>query len=120
MTAARKTEQALKISASWTPGPVEAAGVSKGLWGQKTPLLIRGGRMTVNAAIAIDMTDPMQAARVAERVKELRKELEATGTVHSFVTQAGAVPAGTAERLLTPEEEADVKDYGTDDERATK
>lgn len=108
MTAARKTEQAIKISASWTPGPVEAAGISKGLWGQKTPLLIRGGRITVNAAIAIDMTDPAQAARVAARVQELKRELEATGILHSFTTQAGAVPAGTAEQLpAEAEAEAD-------------
>lgn len=61
--------------------------------------------MTINAAIAIDMTDPAQAGRVAARVSELRKELEATGTVHSFTTQAGSVPAGEAEQL--PEEAFD-------------
>lgn len=97
--ARRKTEQAIKISATWTPGANEADTVARGIWGQKTPLSIRGGRMTVNAAIHLDMSDPHNAVRVSERVAELRKELEATGTVHSFVASAGAVPAGEAEKL---------------------
>ena len=100
--ARRKTEQAIKISASWTPGEDAALGMARMEFGKESPLRIRGGRLTINAAIAIDMTDPAQAARVAARVAELRKELEAIGTVHSFSTVAGAVPAGEAEQL--PEE----------------
>lgn len=95
----RKTEQAIKVSASWTPSETAAAIINRWTFGEASPLRVRGGRLTINAAIAIDMTDPAQAARVAERVAELKRELEATGTIHSFVTQAGAVPAGTAERL---------------------
>ncbi len=98
----RKTEQAIKIAASWTPHDDTGAVIAAHVFGANSPLRIRGGRITINAAIAIDMTDPAQAARVAARVSELRKELEATGNVHSFATQAGSVPAGTAERL--PEE----------------
>lgn len=97
--ARRKTEQAVKISASWTPGQDATHKIEDKVFGRGSPLCIRGGRMTVNAAIAIDMTDPMQAARVAARVAELRKELEAIGTVHSFTTQAGSVPVGEAEQL---------------------
>lgn len=100
--ARRKTEQAVKISASWTPNKNVAGDMSDDTFGVASPLRIRGGRLTINAAIAIDMTDPANAARVAARVAELRKELEATGTVHSFSTVAGAVPAGEAEQL--PEE----------------
>ncbi len=98
----RKTEQAVKISASWTPSEMAGRAIRSAVFGGASPLFVRGGRMTINAAIALDMTDPAQAARVAARVQELRKELEATGTVHSFTTQAGSVQAGTAERL--PEE----------------
>lgn len=117
-TPRRKTEQAIKISATWTPGTVEAHGVSMAMWGQKTPLRIRGGRLTINASVLLDLSVSGSAARVEARIAELRKELEATGTVHNFVTQAGAVPAGTAERLpvtktpggsddlVDPEEEA--------------
>lgn len=105
--ARRKTEQAIKISASWTPSEMAGRAIRSAVFGSATPLTVRGGRLTINAAIAIDMTDPAQAARVAARVAELRKELEAVGTVHSFTTVAGAVPAGEAEQLPQPEEAVD-------------
>lgn len=98
----RKTEQAIKISASWTPNETTTAIMGKWAFGERSPLRIRGGRITVNAAIHLDLTDPAQAGRVAMRVVELRRELDDTGTVHSFTTQAGAVPAGSAERLPEP------------------
>ena len=97
--ARRKTTQAIKVSASWTPSENAALNFNASAFGKASPLRIRGGRLTINAAIAIDMTDPAQAARVAARVAELRKELEATGTVHSFTAVAGAVPVGEAEKL---------------------
>ena len=95
----RKTEQAMKISASWTPDEQAASGIAAETFGVRSPLRIIGGRLTLNAAIALDMTDPAQAARVAARVKELHRELEAIGTLHSFTVAAGAVPVGEAERL---------------------
>ena len=95
----RKTEQAIKVSASWMPSEMGARAIRSAVFGANSPLGIRGGRLSISAAIAIDMTDPAKAARVAARVTELRKELEATGTVHSFTTQAGAVPVGEAEQL---------------------
>lgn len=104
---ARKTEQAIKVSASWTPSETAAAIITRWTFGEASPLRVRGGRLTINAAILLDMTDPAQAARVAARVAELKRELEAIGTVHTFITQAGAVPAGTAERL------PDLHDGGT-------
>lgn len=97
--ARRRTEQAIKVSASWTPGDNAATAIARQIFGKASPLRIRGGRLTINAAVALDMTDPAQAARAAARVAELRKELEATGTVHSFTAVAGAVPAGEAEKL---------------------
>ena len=103
--ARRKTEQAFKVSASWTPGDNAATAIARQFFGKASPLRIRGGRMTINAAVALDMTDPAQAARAAARVAELRNELEATGTIHSFTTIMGAVPVGEAEKL--PEVAAD-------------
>ncbi len=100
--AGRKTEQAIKISATWTPDERTAGSMAEMCFGTMSPLMIRGGRLTINAAIAIDMTDPMQAARAAARVAELRQELSAIGELHTFSTQAGSVPAGTAERLPDP------------------
>jgi hypothetical protein len=102
MMTGRKTEQAIKISASWTPNEETAKAMRKVVFGKNSPLHIRGGQLTLNAAIAIDMTDPAQAGRVAERVLELKKELLATGTLHRFSTQAGSVAAGTAEKLPAP------------------
>jgi hypothetical protein len=96
---AKKTEQAIKVSATWTPDAQAASGMSAELFGVRSPLSIRGGRLTINAAIATDHADPVLAARVAGRIAELRKELEAIGTVHSFTTQAGAVLVGVAEHL---------------------
>lgn len=105
--ARRKTEQAIKISASWTPGDIAARMIRGGIFGGSSPLTVRGGRLTINAAIAIDMTDPAQAVRAAERVAELRRELEVIGTVHSFTATAGAVPLGEAERLPVVQEDAE-------------
>ena len=98
----RKTEQAIKVSASWTPGTETAALMEEAAFGIKSPMMIRGGRVTINAAIMTDHADPAHAVRVANRIAELRRELEATGTVHDFKTHAGSVPAGTAERLPDP------------------
>lgn len=95
----RKTEQAIKISASWTPTGETAAKMAAQVFGDKTPLAFIGGRLSVNAHIAADMADPASMVRVSERVAELKQELASTGILHSFITQAGAVPAGKAERL---------------------
>lgn len=95
----RKTEQAIKISASWTPIGEVAAKMAAQVFGDKTPLAFIGGRLSVNAHIAADMADPASMVRVSERVAELKQELAGTGILHSFITQAGAVPAGKAERL---------------------
>jgi hypothetical protein len=96
---ARKTEQAIKVSATWTPNERECLQFAAAAFGSNTPLVIRGGRLTINAAILTDHANPELAALVAQRIAVLRRELEATGTVHAFSTQAGAVPVGTAERL---------------------
>jgi hypothetical protein len=97
--AERKTEQAIKISATWTPDEHMAERLGATAFGERSPLRLRGGCLTINAAILLDLTDPAQAARVAMRVVELRRELEDCGTVHTFTTQAGAVPLGMAEYI---------------------
>ena len=101
----KKTETAWKVSASWTPGADASAIMARWAFGEASPMKIMGGRITINAAILLDITDPDQAARAAARVKELRAELDATGTVHRFTAAAGAVPAGAAERLPVQAEE---------------
>lgn len=104
---ARKTTQALKISASWTP--TEEAGImlARTMFGAATPLRFDGGRIMVKAAIKLDLSDPAMATQVAARAAELRNELEATGKVHSFNTQAGAVPTELVEVLPAYSKETD-------------
>ena len=97
----RKTVQATKISASWTPSSSTAAAMEAIAFGAGK-LSISGGRLHVTGAVAIDMADPDQAARVAARVKDYRTTLEALGTVHSFIVRTGAVPAGEVEYLPDP------------------
>lgn len=101
----RKTEAAIKISASWTPGDMAARAIRSGTFGDKSPLSIRGGRLTINAAIAIGDGKGDKVIRAYARADELEAELAAIGTVHSFNRQPGAVPAGEAEQL--PEDPTD-------------
>lgn len=102
MTTPRKTVQAIKISASWSPDPKTAAAMAKAAFPGE-PLRIEGGRTLVRHAIATDMTDPEHVVRVSQRIKQISDTLNATGTVHSFTTVAGSVPAEIAEHLPTPE-----------------
>ena len=104
MTTPRKTVQAIKISASWTPNPETAAAMAAAAFpGQ--PLRIEGGRTLVRHAIATDMTDPEHVVRVAQRIKRINDELRSTGTIHTLTTSAGSVPAEVAEHLPNPEPE---------------
>lgn len=103
----RKTIQAIKVSATWTPGQMEAIAVSRTVFGQATPLHIRGGRLTINAAISIGDGSPDQVVRAYARAEELKNELEAHGTVHSFNTQAGAAPTEQVEVLPALPKESD-------------
>lgn len=97
--APRKTIQALKISASWTPNEAEGINLSRHLFGAATPFRFDGGRILVKAAIKLDLSDPINATHVAARAAELRAELAAHGTIHSFTTQAGAAPIEMVETL---------------------
>lgn len=98
---AKRTEQALKVSASWTPDEETAEHIMAGVFGERTPLTLRGGRLTINAAVACDFAVAGQAASAEKRVQELRKELEARGKLHGFSVAAGAVPVGEAEPAIT-------------------
>jgi hypothetical protein len=101
----RKTEPAIKISASWTPSEAAASELSGKAFGKISPLRIRGGRLTINAAISMGDGKPASVIRAYERVEELRRELEDVGTVHSFSSGPGAVPVGEAEKLPDPEQD---------------
>lgn len=97
----KKTTQAIKISASFTPDPDTAARMVAAAFpnGGAKGVRFEGGRIGVRHAIAIDMRDPHQAARVAARVKQIEESLDTHGVVHSFVTQAGAAPIDAVETL---------------------
>lgn len=95
----RKTTQAIKIAATLTPNAKTAEAIAATIFGKASPLFVRGGRLTINAAVALDLTKPGSAARVEARVQELRREMDEIGKLHTFSTQAGAVPEGQAEVL---------------------
>lgn len=100
----RRSEQAVKISATITPKPDTARKIGEAIFGAASPLFVRGGRLTINAAVAFDLTKPGSAARAEARVLELKTELDAVAEIHSFTTAAGAVQAGSAEVLPEPAE----------------
>ena len=77
----RKTTQALKISASWTPTEEVGIRLARSTFGAATPLRFDGGRIVVKAAIKLDLSDPAMATQVAARAAELRKELAHAETV---------------------------------------
>lgn len=96
----KKTEQALKVIASWTPHEIPAREMIDAVDELKDKLLtISSGRLSIHAAVACDFTVPGAAEKASARVQGIKKALEARGTVHSFSATAGAVPVGTAERL---------------------
>jgi hypothetical protein len=94
---AKKTEQALKIIASWTLYQGAAYDLMLAL--RLGHLTIASGRLSIHAAVACDFTVPGAAEKASARVQEIKAALESTGTVHSFSATAGAVPVGTAEQL---------------------
>ena len=90
-----KTTQALKVSAYWSPSEETAAAMTNAVFDPGHPahgVRVAGGRTLVKCALKIDFADPANAARVSERIAEIKAALEASGKVHKFSTQAGAVP----------------------------
>lgn len=103
----KKTEQAMKVAASWTPDEKTAKAMMIKAHGAKTPMAVSGGRLSIRAAVATDFADPKSTAAASARIEELKKELEGTGTIHGFTVTAGAVPLGTAEKTILPPVEED-------------
>ena len=95
----RKTTQALKISATWTPKAAPPQAAAQAAFGLPAPLRIEGGRHRLVAAISIDAADPASVRRASERADELKTALAETGTVHSFITQFGTAPIETVHTL---------------------
>lgn len=101
----RKTTQAIKVSATWTPHAEQAEQMARSAFGELgagTGLRFEGGRILVRYAVATKMTDPEHTVRVAARIKEISDALERTGTVHTFTTQAGAVASELVDHLPEP------------------
>ena len=98
----RKTTQAFKFSATWTPHADVAARMANAAFGEGEAgagMRFEGGRMLVRYAIAMKMTDPDHTVRVAERIRHVIADLERTGTVHRCTEQAGAVLSELVEHL---------------------
>lgn len=99
-----KTVQAMKVSATWTPGVANADAMAQAAFRDTDAhgLRFEGGRIGVKLAIVIDMADPAHVVRVSERIAKVKAHLEATGRLHSFITSMGAVPVEDA-LILTEE-----------------
>ena len=98
----KKTTQAIKVSATWTPHAEEAERMARSAFGELGAgdgLRFEGGRLLVRYAVATKMTDPEHIVRVAERIKQISDAIERTGTVHTFTTQAGAVLSELVDHL---------------------
>lgn len=91
--------QAVKVSASWTPSPEKLAAIAPVLFGMGSALMVRGGRLTINANFRADLSDPDQMIAVAAKVRGCRQALEATGELHHFSQSTGTVE----EADLSPE-----------------
>lgn len=89
-----KTVQAMKVSATWTPGVASADAMAEAAFRLTDAHGVRleGGRIGVKMAIIIDMADPAHVVRVAERIAKVKAHLERAGRIHSFITSMGAVP----------------------------
>jgi hypothetical protein len=98
---AQKTDQALKITASWTPRADIAAAMMQTAFGGTAGSLLQytSGRMQLKHAIKADFSDPDHVIRVTRRAAEVKAALEAMGTLHNFVTSAGAVAHAELEVL---------------------
>lgn len=96
-----KTTQALKITASWTPNEANGQAMMSGAF-EGTPVekaRIAGGRMSIKLAYAIDYANPAHVAAVSTAVARVKRELEASGTLHGFNTVGGSVPVEEAETI---------------------
>lgn len=91
----QRTVQAIKIGVSFTPNVMDQNAARAAL-GIPHPLYIRGGRMTLNAAIQIDGNDPDSVTAAAHMVKRIQTALAEAGTIHKLTTQFGRVPADQA------------------------
>lgn len=104
-----KTEQALRITAYWSPD-AEAADemMASAFEGSAVaPMEVYGGVLHLRHHILVDFSDPAYTARVSERIAVIKSSLEAAGALTSFTTTAVAVPKGTAQDLHDPEPETD-------------
>ena len=104
---AKKTGDALKLSASWTPDHMAADVIVAKVFGDRSPLTITSGRIQISAAIGCSLADPASIARASERANELVKELAANGIVHGHTVSAGRAPVDLIETLPVEQKDTD-------------
>ena len=95
----RKTVQALKLSASWTPTQPPDQTLARQAFAVPAPLRFEGGRHRMVAAFRIDTRDPQSVLRASTLAQEIRDELAGTGTLHSFITEVGRAPTDSVTDL---------------------
>ncbi|SHE77938.1 hypothetical protein SAMN05444339_10239 [Loktanella atrilutea] len=91
MTGTKKTAQAMKLAATWTPNETLAASIAKSMM-LSHGATIAGGKLRIELALFAehDNVDRVQANAAA--LNELRANLAFGGTIHAWHITAGAAP----------------------------
>lgn len=105
----KKTVQATKVSASWTPLPPASEAMVEVL---RLPVgtSIAGGRIRITMALAADHSSTERVMENARYLEVLKTDLEARGTIHSWTVSAGAVPKDEVYDLMTTDADQPVKE----------
>jgi hypothetical protein len=92
----RKTVQALKVLASWTPTDATALVMTTGVFAETPAWGVRfsSGRLSLRAAFLARYEDAEYTARVSAAIASLKAELGERGILHDFTIVAGAVDPG--------------------------
>ena len=91
--------QAIKVSASWTPGADAAAAMGAGL-ALPFGAHFDGGRILLKVALLADHADLDRTVANATAAKDLQDWLAANGAVHSVSVRSGTASADDARDAL--------------------
>ena len=92
--AEKKTIQAQKVSATWTPNAASARAIEGALEQFPAGVRIAGGKIRFAAALVAKYDDAALMQKNADWMARLKSDLSETGELHSWDVTAGAVPKG--------------------------
>lgn len=96
----KKRINALRLSATWTPGEGALALLADTLLdvGGVKPR-VASARLRIEHAVAVDLADPDDVRRASARVAAILDHLREVGTLHDHTSIAGTAPVDVAEVL---------------------